>query len=88
MLKDVREDIQDKVSKEEFMMVVSQQDGMKRDVSRFATLDEMAERLDALNILITQKLNERPTLGHLRRTLETYDDKLDVVRDSIRENRL
>ena len=49
MLKELREDIQDKVSKEEFTAIVAQQDSMQRDVSRFATVQEVADRLQAFN---------------------------------------
>lgn len=79
----LRDDLNDKASKEDIAVMASRNEEIQKNVSKFATVQEVRGRLEVVTADINKKLSTRPTLELFRSTLSKYDEKIyDCVQNN------
>jgi hypothetical protein len=79
MINEMKEDIQDKVTKHEFDIIAEANDRIQKEVGKFCSKDELTTRINVMINEIQSKLADRPTVGFFRKTLGAYDTKIDMI---------
>lgn len=54
---------------------------IKKNVKRFSTREELASRIQLIQIDLTDKLNERPKLAHFNRFTKDFSHKLNDLNE-------
>ena len=61
-LEEMREDINSKANREDIAIITAQNDEIKKNANKFATIVEVRGRIDAIYESMNVKLNDRPTM--------------------------
>ena len=75
-LKEIRDDLQDKASREELELMSAQNDSIKENVGKFITAKEVTGRIDIIYENIGKKLEIRPTMDVFNERIGKYDNKI------------
>lgn len=78
MVKEVSDDVNEKVTKQEFNVFVRETENLKKDIDRLCTREEVNARFSAVAVDVHHKIEQRPTINYFKRVLKSYDDKFEV----------
>lgn len=78
MVKEISEDVNELVSKNDFNVFVRETENLKKDIDRLCTREEVNARFTVFSQDISAKIDSRPTIVYFKRVLKSYDDKFEV----------
>ena len=86
MIKDLKSDMKELLTKEEFRVLHEKVMCMDTGLNRSISKDEVMVRINALNEDFNAKLAERPTIDYFRKIVNQQNDKMDRVQDVVDVN--
>jgi hypothetical protein len=86
MLKEVRKDVANKVEREEFNIIISENEEIKKNSGNFVSNKEMRKRLDAICIDYNVKIDLRVKTDDYEEFTERLGVKMSKLYDGIDEN--
>ena len=76
-VKELRNDIQDFVKRDDFNIVARELEYVKKDLGKLCSKEEMMTRLTVFNSEVNTKLMDRPTIVYFKKVLQAYDQKIE-----------
>ena len=73
----MKEDLLNKANKEDIKIMAHENNEIKKNVSKYASINEVKARIDIVNAQINKQLSQRPTMEIFRSTIAKYDDKIN-----------